>query len=68
MARRKDTFVVNLWLEPDETGQPRGADWRGSVEHLTTRRRLYFSDLVELVAFLAAHATAPRPEDGDRSA
>ena len=68
MARRKDAFLVNLWFEPDGTGEPRGADWRGSVEHLTTRRRLYFTDVVQLVTFLAGYTAQPNAEDGDQGA
>jgi hypothetical protein len=62
MNRRKDAFLVNLWVESEEgqtLGNPR---WRGSVEHLATRRRLYFNDLTELVAILA---TSTRPQEAD---
>jgi hypothetical protein len=68
MARRKDAFLVNLWFERNGPGEPRAADWRGSVEHLTTRRRLYFTDIVELVTFLAGYTAPPHAEDGGAGA
>jgi hypothetical protein len=54
MARRKETFIVKLWIDSDGggTGTQRSG-CRGSVEHLATRRRLYFSEVVELVEFLS---------------
>ena len=62
MARRKDVFLVNVWWDGGSTGYSRDAEWRGSVEHIHTRRRLYFTDLVELVAFLAAYTNAAPDE------
>ncbi len=53
MSRRKDAFLVNLWFEAEDEEAPGARRWRGSVELLSTRERLYFSDLTELVAFLA---------------
>lgn len=57
MVRRKEAFLVNLWFESP-------AEWRGSVEHLTTRQRRYFSEIVELVAFLTAYAKKSDHKDG----
>lgn len=68
MARHKDAFLVNLWFEPNAPGERRADGWRGSVEHLSTRRRLYFSDIIELVTFLAGYTVKPSAEDGDQGA
>ena len=56
MARHKAAFLVNLWFESRERGEPPSARWRGSVEHLTTGKRRYFSEIVDLVTFLTAYA------------
>ncbi len=53
--RRKHAFVLYLWVEgePDrDQGEPA---WRGSIEHLPTKRRLYFSVLTDLMRFLSRH-------------
>jgi hypothetical protein len=50
--RRKYTFLVNLWLEPGRGGSAADGDWRGSVEHLASGRRLYFNHIASLVGFL----------------
>jgi hypothetical protein len=52
---RKQAFLVKLWLEADDVGTPASRGWRrGSVEHLESRRRLYFSDVGELLDFFAS--------------
>lgn len=50
--RGKDSFLVTLWIEADDAAP---FAWRGSVEHLATKRRLYFSDPNELIVFLTRH-------------
>jgi hypothetical protein len=50
--RAQQAFLVKLWLEADDVGTPASRGWRrGSVEHLESRRRLYFSDVAELLDF-----------------
>jgi len=51
----KDLFLVTLWTEPRNGGTRAAPAWRGSVEHLFTKRRLYFSDPSELIGFLGSH-------------
>ena len=68
MGRRKDVFLVNLWREGAGQGQPRAADWRGSVEHVQSRRRLYFTDLIELVTFLTGYTNAAHVESDEHGA
>ena len=53
MFRRKQTFLITLWVENDERDGARETDWRASVEHLGTRRRLYFREMGDLVGFLS---------------
>jgi len=64
VGRRKDVFLVNLWREGDCHDRPRAADWRGSVEHVHSRRRLYFTDLIDLVTFLAGYTQTGELESG----
>ena len=64
MARQTDAFLVKLWSEPAADGDPPFA-LRGSVEHLPTHRRRYFTEIVDLVAFLTAHARTVRSDDND---
>lgn len=55
VARQKDAFLVNLWFESREHGEPQSTEWRGSVEHLMTQQRRYFTEIVDLVAFLTEY-------------
>ena len=48
---RKHAFLVSLWVESVATDASESG-WRGSIEHLRTRRRRYFRDMTELVRFL----------------
>lgn len=68
MGRRKDVFLVNLWRDGESHDQPRLTDWRGSIEHVHSRRRMYFTDLVELVTFLNGYTNAVELENGERRA
>jgi hypothetical protein len=57
-----ESFVVRVWREPREIG---GAApiWRGSIEHVNSRKRLYLNDLDNdldailkaIVAFMAEY-------------
>jgi hypothetical protein len=51
-------FVVRLWQEPSHAAPP--GQWRGSVEHVPSRERIYFVALVELDRFITSH-TESRP-------
>jgi hypothetical protein len=54
-GRSKDSFLVTLWTEGGDAGTDAAPAWRGSVEHLPTKRRLYFSAPSELIGFLGNH-------------
>lgn len=58
---------MSLWLEPD-SNEEHVLAWRGSVVHLMTQQRRYFTELVDLVAFLAAHAGTPGGPERCRNA
>jgi hypothetical protein len=64
MTRHKEAFLVNLWFEPRERGELRPPAWRGSVVHLVTQQRQYFTELLDLVTFLATYA-GTAVHDGD---
>jgi hypothetical protein len=66
MALRKDAFLISLWSESgslDEAAAP--GEWRGSIEHLSTHRRRYFTELSELIAFLSVYVERVQPRDTD---
>jgi hypothetical protein len=66
-GRGKDSFLVTLWSEERDAGTGTAPPWRGSVEHLSTKRRLYFSAPSELIGFLGRHLqkTGTRGDDRD---
>jgi hypothetical protein len=52
-------FVVRLWSETEQ--KPRAA-CRGSVEHVPSRQKFYFTSLDDLSDFIALKATVqPQP-------
>jgi hypothetical protein len=53
--RTEHLFVVRLWREA--SGAP--GTWRGSIEHVATRQRRYFSDLDALPSFIGTRIEAP---------
>jgi hypothetical protein len=63
MARHKDAFLVNLWFESPSVDETQSIEWRGSVEHLMTHQRRYFTDIVDLVTFLTSYTPKNTIED-----
>jgi len=51
-GRIEHLFVVRLWQESSRVAPP--GQWRGSVEHVPSGRRIYFVALEELDAFILA--------------
>lgn len=49
-ARPQHLFIVRLWSEAVE---PTPAGWRGSVEHVASGQKLYFTALADLSDFIA---------------
>ncbi len=48
-------FIVRLWRE---SGHPSPEQWRGSVEHVPSGRRLYFVSLSDLADFITLRLDA----------
>jgi hypothetical protein len=60
--RQQDAFLVKLWCESQAHGESPSTKLRGSVEHLATRQRRYFTEIVDLVTFLTTVAETSRIE------
>lgn len=43
-------FVIRLWREPG--GEETPSQWRGSVEHTETKKKIYFRELTTLLEFI----------------
>jgi hypothetical protein len=50
------TFVVRMW--PETAGAAR---WRGSIDDVARRRRLYFTDLGAMCEFIVEQRRLPIP-------
>jgi hypothetical protein len=48
---RSASFIVRVWREPRE---PRrlAAEWRGSIEHVGSRRKVFFRRLEDIAEFV----------------
>jgi hypothetical protein len=58
--RTEHAFLVRTWREPGDASA--GAEWRGSVEHLPSKKRRYFRELADLCAFILTQQLAENPE------
>jgi hypothetical protein len=47
--RSQHLFLVHIWQEP---GEEAASGWRGSVEHVPSRQRMYFKSLRDLNDFI----------------
>jgi hypothetical protein len=47
--RVEHLFIVRVWYERGAEGS---SAWRGSVEHVGTKERIYFTNMVALTDFL----------------
>ncbi|HTX03200.1 MAG TPA: hypothetical protein VMD07_05925 [Candidatus Acidoferrales bacterium] len=65
MAPNKEAFLVNVWLLPQPSSESSTIHWRGCVEHLGTRQRRYFTELFDLVAFVATHLHKSTQRNGE---
>jgi hypothetical protein len=63
-SRNQSLFIVRIWKE---SGRDKEA-WRGSVEHIATGQRLYFTSLNDLNDFIQfkveAEGSDPAPKLG----
>lgn len=48
--RPQHLFIVRLW---SEASQPTISEWRGSVEHIQSGRKFYFTSLGDLNDFIS---------------
>jgi hypothetical protein len=48
-----------MWLEPD----PRGSQWRGSVRHVPSGRRLFVAGTADVADFIALQLSATQSDD-----
>ncbi len=55
--RTEHLFVVRVWRE---TVGASSEKWRGSIEHVSTKQRLFFTSLADVHDFIAARLTDVR--------
>ena len=46
------SFILRIWHETTDCNEEQSSDWRGSIDHVGTGRRLYFHDLEGIVRFV----------------
>jgi hypothetical protein len=56
-----ETYVVQIWIRPDEKA-PNGGHLRGFVEHVSSGRREPFREVGELIAFFETQQDPPPHE------
>ena len=54
---RSESFIVRIWLEHREIAGALPV-WRGMIEHVTSGKRMYVSDLDHIVVFMADYVRA----------
>jgi hypothetical protein len=61
-ARSENLFVVRVWREPS---QPAASPWRGSIQHIQSMQRVYFSDVGSIASLIADRLVDPASGEGD---
>ena len=51
-------FIVRLW---QETSRLASDQWRGSIEHVPSTQRIYFTSLADLTDFITWRLSTPLP-------
>jgi hypothetical protein len=59
-------FIVRIWPEPREI-EGAAFEWRGVVEHITTRERRYFRNLDEVTSFISPYVRAMGSAGGSQN-
>jgi len=59
-APRPQLFVVRLWWEAEDTGEP--GEWRGCVEHVSSGERRYFREIENVAEFIHGRLAKPQAE------
>ena len=63
--RQSASFIVRVWCEPDRLADSNAPlEWRGSIEHIDSGRRVYFRDLHAIEDFVRICIETPFA-DGD---
>lgn len=62
---RSAAFIVRIWCESGEVPGTVGA-WRGSIEHVASGERTFFTELDAVIAFLRPHLLRLGIEDPAR--
>jgi hypothetical protein len=57
------TFIVRVWSELAENGD---AGWRGSIDDVARRRRLYFTNLGAMCEFIVEQRRLPKAPANER--
>jgi hypothetical protein len=48
------SFVIRIWREKSANGMGQG-EWRGWIEHVQTRERIFFRDIAMILSFIDKH-------------
>lgn len=62
--RSEHLFIVRVWQEPE---QIKTAEWRGSIEHVPSGQRLYFTSFNDLNDFIRLRLTSPSTSAQDQT-
>lgn len=64
LAVDQDThsFIVRIWDEPHQVGNPPQNFWRGSIIYVGSDKRLYFDDLNSIANFIREQVRADGPQ------
>ena len=51
MQNDQFSFIVHIWREAEDHGD-NGSAWRGSIDDVSSKKRLYFNDLDGITRFI----------------
>ena len=54
---RTQAFIVRIWFE-ETNGEDSATVRRGSIEHVSSKKRIYFEDLKEMLKFIGEQVDA----------
>jgi hypothetical protein len=52
---RSASFIVRMWCEGGAGSDVKAQVWRGSVEHVGSGERVFFSELAAMLGFMRLH-------------
>ena len=64
MEGTASTFVIRMWVEDAHSDEP---SWRGSIDDVLRKRRLFFTNLGAMCEFIVdqRRLAVPSPLEGD---